>query len=114
MHGNQNINVTIRDITFENFEVVSIIVKLKMISLPAPHLRHLLSSRPLTHFYLTLNTKSLDQAAVSVNKVDGIIIENCMVNGNRKDVPIVGLFSATRFIRYVTLALEGTFVKFYH
>jgi hypothetical protein len=43
----------------------------------------------------------MKQAAVALNHVDGLLIENCQVNGNRKDVPVVGMFSAARFIRYV-------------
>jgi hypothetical protein len=39
------------------------------------------------------------QAAVAINKVINLQILNCIVDGNRKDVPIVGLFSAARFIR---------------
>jgi hypothetical protein len=45
--------------------------------------------------FLTFRNK----AAVSLNKVKGLVIANCVVNGNRKDVPVVGLFSAARFIR---------------
>lgn len=61
IHGNDNIDIVIKDIVFEQFEV----------------------------------------AAIALNHVDNLLIENCQVNGNRKDVPVVGLFSAARFIRYV-------------
>lgn len=43
------------------------------------------------------------QAAIHLNNVDNLIIEDCTINGNRKDVPIVGTFSASIFIRYVKL-----------
>ena len=59
VHGNENTNVHIYGVTFQDFEV----------------------------------------AAVSLNKVSGLTINECVVAHNRKDVPIVGLFSAARFIR---------------
>jgi len=58
IHGNENENIEIRDITFVDFEV----------------------------------------AAVSLNNVDNLIIENTNIPHNRKDVPIVGQFSAAHFI----------------
>ena len=38
-------------------------------------------------------------AAVSLNNVNGLEISDCNVARNRHDVPVVGLFSAARFIR---------------
>jgi hypothetical protein len=61
IHGNDNLNVVIRDVTFHDFEV----------------------------------------AAASLNKVDGLLIENCKILRNRHDLPVVGMFSAARFMRYV-------------
>lgn len=55
IHGNDNSNVHIYDITFDGYEV----------------------------------------AAVNLNNVQNVTIENCIVNGNRKDIPILGSFSAT-------------------
>lgn len=43
--------------------------------------------------------RDFEVAAVAINKVDGLQIINCVVDGNRQDVPVVGLFSAARFIR---------------
>ena len=65
IHGNENSDVTISDVTFRDFEV----------------------------------------AAVSLNNVDGLTIENCIVERNRHDVPVLGLFSSARFIRYVLMVL---------
>ena len=62
IHGNENHNVLIKDVTFVDFEV----------------------------------------AAVSLNNVDGLSIENCEITRNRHDVPIIGMFSAAKFIRLVT------------
>lgn len=59
IHGNNNANIEIRDVTFNDFEV----------------------------------------AAVSLNNVDGLQISDNLVQGNRKDVPVNGMFSAARFIR---------------
>jgi hypothetical protein len=59
IHGNENDNVLIKDVTFVDFEV----------------------------------------AAVSLNKVDRLSIENCEIERNRHNVPILGMFSAARFIR---------------
>ena len=59
IHGNNNANIEILGITFEDFEV----------------------------------------AAVSINNVDGLKIEGNLIDGNRKDVPVTGMFSAARFIR---------------
>lgn len=59
IHGNNNANIKIQDITFKDFEV----------------------------------------AAVSLNNVDGLQITENLVQGNRKDVPVNGMFSAARFIR---------------
>ncbi|KAL7538809.1 hypothetical protein ACHAXR_008806, partial [Thalassiosira sp. AJA248-18] len=38
-------------------------------------------------------------AAVSLNNVDTLEISNCVIERNRQDVPVVGLFSAARFLR---------------
>mmetsp|Transcript_5475 Transcript_5475/g.8143 ORF Transcript_5475/g.8143 Transcript_5475/m.8143 type:complete len:733 (+) Transcript_5475:32-2230(+) len=38
-------------------------------------------------------------AAVSLNNVDRLVIRNCRVIQNRHDVPILGMFSAAKFIR---------------
>ncbi|KAL9182847.1 hypothetical protein ACHAXT_004126 [Thalassiosira profunda] len=59
IHGNENVNVKISAVTFEDFEV----------------------------------------AAVSLNNVDGLEISSCDILRNRQDVPVVGMFSAARFIR---------------
>ena len=59
IHGNNNANVEISNVTFENFEV----------------------------------------AAISINNVDGLRIADNQVKGNRKDVPVTGMFSAAHFIR---------------
>jgi hypothetical protein len=59
VHGNDNQNVVIKDMTFHDFEV----------------------------------------AAVALNNVDGLVIRDCEVLHNRHDVPVLGLFSAARFIR---------------
>jgi len=42
--------------------------------------------------------KDFEVAAVSLNNVDKLAIEHCTVFKNRQDVPVVGLFSAARFI----------------
>lgn len=40
-------------------------------------------------------------AAVSLNGVDGLIMQDCQIT-NRKDIPVLGIFSAARFLqRYV-------------
>ena len=59
IHGNENDNVLIKDVTFVNFEV----------------------------------------AAVSINNVDNLRIMKCRIKKNRHNVPILGLFSAAKFIR---------------
>lgn len=59
IHGNENVNVEINQVEFEDFEV----------------------------------------AAISLNNVDGLSVVNNLVNGNRKTVPVTGMFSAARFIR---------------
>lgn len=59
IHGNNNANIEISNVTFRDFEV----------------------------------------AAVSINNVDGLQITNNKVKGNRKDVPVTGMFSAAKFIR---------------
>lgn len=67
IHGNENKNVVIKDIVFENFEV----------------------------------------AAVSLNNVDNLLIESCdLSRGNRQDVPVLGMFSAAKFILPYARALE--------
>lgn len=40
-------------------------------------------------------------AAVSLNNVRSLIIEDCNIERNRQDIPVLGMFSAARFIRYV-------------
>jgi hypothetical protein len=59
IHGNENNNVLIQKVQFENFEV----------------------------------------AAVSINNADDIKILNCHIPQNRHDVPVLGIFSAAKFIR---------------
>mmetsp|Transcript_11138 Transcript_11138/g.15689 ORF Transcript_11138/g.15689 Transcript_11138/m.15689 type:complete len:208 (-) Transcript_11138:1152-1775(-) len=59
IHGNENSNVLIKDVTFTDFEV----------------------------------------AAVSLNNVDSLRIVNCLIEQNRQDVPVLGMFSAAHFIR---------------
>lgn len=59
IHGNENSNVIIRDVTFVDFEV----------------------------------------AAVSLNNVDTLVISSCDIPHNRHDVPVLGMFSAAKFIR---------------
>lgn len=43
--------------------------------------------------------EDFEVAAVSLNNVDNLVIERCVVTRNRHNVPVVGLFSAARFIR---------------
>jgi hypothetical protein len=62
------------------------------------------------------------QAAVGLNRVENLLIENCEIKRNRQTVPVVGKFSAARYIRYVyritsfllaccvTIGLTDTFV----
>lgn len=38
-------------------------------------------------------------AAVAINNVDSLTITNCEIPRNRHDVPVLGMFSAARFIR---------------
>ena len=59
IHGNENRNVTVREVTFVDFEV----------------------------------------GAVSLNNIDDLIIEDCMITKNRHDVPVVGAWSGALFIR---------------
>ena len=59
IHGNNNANIEITNVTFEDFEV----------------------------------------AAISLNNADGVQIRDNTVIGNRKDVPVTGMFSAAHFIR---------------
>lgn len=59
IHGNDNSNIHIHDITFHGYEI----------------------------------------AAVNLNNVQNVTIESCIVNGNRKDIPILGTFSAMINIR---------------
>lgn len=67
VHGNNNADVLIRNVTFFDFEV----------------------------------------AAVALNNVDGLVIRDCEVLHNRHDVPVLGLFSAARFIRpYVKILAD--------
>eukprot|EP01083_Nonionella_stella_P066035 173599_1 len=46
-------------------------------------------------------------AAVSLNNVDSLEISGCKVINNRHDVPVVGLFSAARFLRPYGKYLKG-------
>jgi hypothetical protein len=59
IHGNDNDNVLIDGVTFEDFEV----------------------------------------AAVSINNANNLLITNCDISNNRHDVPVLGMFSAAKFIR---------------
>jgi hypothetical protein len=59
IHGNENDNVVIKNVTFVDFEV----------------------------------------AAVSINRANRLLIADCEVKRNRHDVPVLGMFSAARFIR---------------
>lgn len=59
IHGNNNSNITIKDVTFKEFEI----------------------------------------SAISLNKINGLIIDNVIIGSNSKNVPILGTYSAGRFIR---------------
>lgn len=59
IHGNDNVDVEISGIVFEDFEV----------------------------------------AAVSLNNVDNLLIEDNVIPHNRQDVPVLGMFSSARLIR---------------
>ena len=50
-------------------------------------------------------------AAVSLNNVDDLEISNCNIIRNRQDVPVVGMFSAARFIRYEILSTRVISLK---
>ena len=50
--------------------------------------------------------EDFEVAAVSLNKVDGLEIVKNNVKGNRKDVPVVGSYSAARFISQYGPALK--------
>jgi hypothetical protein len=43
--------------------------------------------------------KDFEVAAVSINNADQIKIYKCDITQNRHDVPVLGIFSAARFIR---------------
>lgn len=43
--------------------------------------------------------RDFEVAAVSLNNVDTLEISDCDIVQNRHDVPVVGLFSAARFLR---------------
>lgn len=43
--------------------------------------------------------RDFEVAAVALNNVDSLEISGCNVVKNRHDVPVVGMFSAARFIR---------------
>ena len=43
--------------------------------------------------------RDFEVAAVALNNVDSLEISGCNVVKNRDDVPVVGMFSAARFIR---------------
>ena len=43
--------------------------------------------------------EDFEVAAISINNVDGLAFINNEVKGNRKIVPVGGMFSAARFIR---------------
>lgn len=47
---------------------------------------------------VNIDFRDFEVAAVSLNKVDGLIIEDCFVRGNRQDVPVMATYSAARFI----------------
>eukprot|EP00581_Thalassiosira_minuscula_P007826 CAMPEP_0183703136 /NCGR_PEP_ID=MMETSP0737-20130205/993_1 /TAXON_ID=385413 /ORGANISM="Thalassiosira miniscula, Strain CCMP1093" /LENGTH=668 /DNA_ID=CAMNT_0025929845 /DNA_START=642 /DNA_END=2648 /DNA_ORIENTATION=- len=50
--------------------------------------------------------------AVSLNNVDHLEISDCDITGNRDDVPVVGLFSAARFLRPYGKYLKEEVPKF--
>jgi len=43
--------------------------------------------------------KDFEVAAVSLNNIDNLKIENCFIEQNRQDVPVLGMYSAAYFIR---------------
>lgn len=69
IHGNNNANVVIQDVTFENFEV----------------------------------------GAVSLNNADNVAIEDNHITQNRRDVPVVGMFSSAVFISFYGRFLKDNF-----
>ncbi|NOU51026.1 hypothetical protein HG263_10825 [Pseudoalteromonas sp. JBTF-M23] len=52
-----------------------------------------------------VNFEDFEVAAVALNGVDGLEINNSYAN-NRKDIPIIGLFSAAQFIKHYINYLE--------
>lgn len=66
IHGNNNWNVLLEDIVFENFEV----------------------------------------GACALNRVKNLMVVNCRIRKSRTDVPVLGIFSAGRFLRPYLNALE--------
>lgn len=46
-----------------------------------------------------VNFIDFEVAAISLNNVDNLRVENCTIERNRKDVPVLGMFSAAKFIR---------------
>ena len=49
--------------------------------------------------YFVTHAPLSEVAAVSLNNVDNLLIENCEIIRNRQDVPVLGFFSAARFIK---------------
>jgi hypothetical protein len=49
----------------------------------------------------SIHFRDFEVAAVSLNNVRSLIIEDCNIERNRQDIPVLGMFSAARFIRYV-------------
>ncbi|KAL3914552.1 MAG: hypothetical protein SGILL_006062, partial [Bacillariaceae sp.] len=49
--------------------------------------------------------QDFEVAAVSLNNVDYLTIKDCEIKNNRQDVPILGSFSAARFIRQYVMKL---------
>ena len=48
---------------------------------------------------LGVTFRDFEVAAVALNNVDGLVIADCHVQTNRRDVPVNGMYSAGRFIR---------------
>lgn len=60
-----------------------------------------------------IDFKDFEVAAISMNNVDSLIIKRCNILHNRHDVPVVGLFSAARFIRPYGKYLKDMGYKMY-
>jgi hypothetical protein len=57
--------------------------------------------------------RDFEVAAVSLNNVDGLKIQNCNILHNRWDVPVIGAFSSARFIRpYLKKLIENGYSMF--